>query len=71
MDTPDNDTWFVARRIEWILEIVEIFGYINREHICKKFGVSTPQASYDITKVMDRHPGFMAYNAHKKRYEKK
>lgn len=41
-------TWFTEHRLAWIKESVEIFGFINREHIQKKFGISTPQASYDL-----------------------
>jgi hypothetical protein len=61
-------TWFVEQRIAWIKESVEIFGYVNREHVMKKFGVSTPQASVDIREVMRRWPDLMEYDTSLKRY---
>ena len=61
--------WFEQQRVEWIEETVRIFGFINREHIMKKFGVSTPQASYDLRKFQELHPGLIKYNRATKRYE--
>jgi hypothetical protein len=63
--------WFQNHRQEWILEIVRIFGFINREHIEKKFNVSTPQASTDLREVMARWPELIEYNRSAKRYERK
>lgn len=63
-------TWFQDYRIAWIKESVEIFGFIQREHIQKKFGVSVPQASADIGDCMEEHPGLMVYNKSAKRYER-
>lgn len=60
--------WFIEHRMAWIKESVEIFGYINREHIVKKFGVSIPQASADLAKVMERWPDLVAYNKSQKQY---
>lgn len=62
-------SWFRERRIEWIAESVAIFGYINRRHIEKKFGVSTPQAALDLKDVQARFPNLMVYNRKLKRYE--
>lgn len=61
--------WFKRTRIEWIAEMVEIYGFINREHIQAKFGVSTPQASIDLREAMTARPGLIAYNTSTKRYE--
>ena len=61
--------WFERQRMDWIDETVQIFGFINREHIMKKFGVSTPQASYDLKKFMKLHPERIEYNTSAKRYE--
>ena len=63
------DTWFVQKRQEWIAETLRIFGFINREHIERKFGISTPQASVDLQKFQEEHPGVMFYNNRSKRYE--
>lgn len=62
--------WFREQRLEWIVEMVQIYGFINREHIMKKFGVSVPQASIDLRDIMRQHPGLIEYNRSNKRYEK-
>lgn len=61
-------TWFVERRLEWIKESLEIFGHVNRSHIVKKFGVSSPQASYDLREAQHRWPDLMDYDRSGKRY---
>jgi hypothetical protein len=63
--------WFVEQRLAWIKESIEIFGFILREHIMMKFGVSTAQASLDIRKVLARWPDLTEYNNSTKRYERK
>lgn len=60
--------WFKRHRVEWIAEMVEIYGFINREHIMKKFGVSEPQASVDLREA--RSQQLVEYNVTTKRYEK-
>lgn len=67
----DENNWFVEFRLAWVKESVEIFGQINRENIMQKFGISMPQASMDIAKVVERWPDLMAYNRSTKRYERK
>lgn len=64
-----SDRWFFKHRQEWIAETVRIFGFINREHIEKKFQISTPQASVDIQHFIDANPGVITYNKSSKRYE--
>jgi DeoR/GlpR family transcriptional regulator of sugar metabolism len=63
--------WFEQRRIEWIAEMLTIYGFINREHLMRKFGISQPQASNDLRTFDARSPGFMVYNLATKRYERK
>ena len=65
----DDLKWFQNYRMEWIGETLRIFGFINREHIQRKFGISTPQASYDLREFMKQHPGAITYNKNAKRYE--
>jgi hypothetical protein len=60
--------WFTETRVAWIKESVDIFGFINRTHIIKKFGVSTPQASIDLREAMRRWPALLAYDKSEKRY---
>ena len=63
-------TWAVEQRLAWIKESVEIFGFLNREHIEKKFWVSAQQASADLKLVQERWPGLITYNASQKQYLK-
>lgn len=62
--------WFVRHRQDWIAETVRIFGFINREHLEKKFGISTPQASNDLAQYQEENPGIIEYNRSAKRYER-
>jgi hypothetical protein len=64
-----SDRWFFKHRQEWIGETVRIFEFINREHIERKFGISTPQASVDIQHFIDANPSVLKYNKSAKRYE--
>lgn len=65
-----TEHWFQEHRLAWIKESVEIFGAINREHVMRKFLISTPQASLDIAEVGRRWPDLMTYNKSTKRYER-
>lgn len=60
--------WFEQHRMEWIAETLRVFGFINREHLQRKFGLSTPQASADLAAFMRANPGAMAYDLSAKRY---
>ena len=62
--------WFCEQRQQWIAETVSIFGFINREHIVKKFGISVPQASLDLQEFQRRFPDRVRYNKCAKRYER-
>lgn len=61
--------WFKQQRLEWIRESIQIYEFINREHIQRKFGVSTPQASADLRDAMKEWPLLMKYDTSLKRYE--
>lgn len=63
--------WYGRHRQEWIAETLRVFGYINREHLERKFGISTPQASVDLRVFQREHPGALTYNLTVKRYEGK
>jgi hypothetical protein len=60
--------WFEQQRLEWIAETLRVFGFINREHLERKFGISTPQASADLTAFRLAHPKAMTYDPSAKRY---
>lgn len=61
--------WFANYRIEWIAEMVSIYGFINREQIIRKFGITEAQASRDLQAALHRYPDLMTYDVHTKRYE--
>lgn len=60
--------WFDQHRMEWIAETVRVFGFINREHIQRKFGISTAQAAVDLGRFQKRYPGVIVYDKSQKRY---
>lgn len=60
--------WFARHRQEWIFETLRVFGYINRDHIVKKFGVSIAQAAVDFREFQKENPGVMEYDKSAKRY---
>ncbi|HTF64907.1 MAG TPA: hypothetical protein VK638_19695 [Edaphobacter sp.] len=66
----EEGRWFWKQRMAWIEETLYIFGHINREHLERKFGISTPQASKDLQDFQKRHPDKAAYNLSSKRYER-
>lgn len=61
--------WFAEHRQQWIAETLYVFGFINREHIIRKFRVSVPQASMDLREFQKNNPGIVTYNKSVKRYE--
>lgn len=60
--------WFEQHRMEWIAETLRVFGFINREHLERKFGVSSAQAANDFGAFQRLHPNAMTYDASAKRY---
>lgn len=46
-------------------------GFINRDHLMRKFGLSTPQASIDLRDYQRANPGAVEYNLSAKRFEGK
>jgi len=60
--------WAEDYRQDWIAETLRVFGYINREHLVRKFGISVPQASNDLVKFTRDRPGLMSYDSSAKRY---
>lgn len=54
--------------MDWIAETLRVFGFINREHLIRKFGISMPQASNDLRRFIAENPGAMKYDLSAKRY---
>lgn len=62
--------WFENRRVAFIAEMLHIYGFINREHLMRKFDISRPQASKDLQSFQRNSSGGMVYNQSAKRYER-
>lgn len=62
-------TWFEQHRMDWIAESLRVYGFINRQHVMRKFRISQPQASKDLNRYMRQFPRAMRYNLSAKRYE--
>ena len=60
--------WFRNTRQQWIEEMLAVYGFINREHLQKKFGISTPQASNDLQLFARTHPTAIRYDLSRKCY---
>lgn len=60
--------WFVKHRMEWIAETLRVFGFINRQHLMRKFGISTPQASKDMNLFIKLNPGVAEYDLSAKQF---
>lgn len=62
-------SWCEDQRMNWITETLEIFGFINRKHLMKKFQISNIQAAKDLAYYQKWNPEMMTYNLKNKRYE--
>jgi hypothetical protein len=62
------ERWYKQYRLNWIAESLRVYGFINREHIERKFGLSTPQASIDIRDFQKLYPDAIQYDVKTKRY---
>jgi hypothetical protein len=60
--------WCEQQRQDWIAETLRVFGFINREHLERKFGISPSQASLDLAAFKRAHPTAITYDASAKRY---
>ena len=60
--------YFERLRIEWIMEMISIYGHINRSHVVKKFDVTEQVASRDFQTIQKLHPHLMRYDASAKTY---
>jgi hypothetical protein len=63
-----TERWYKNHRMEWIAESLRVYGFINREHIMKKFGISTPQASKDLRDFQNLYPCAITYDVSLKKY---
>lgn len=62
--------WFQWHRLEWIDEMLDVYGFINREHICRKFDLSVPAASNDLRIFREMFPREIEYDKSAKCYRR-
>ena len=48
--------------------MLRVYGFINRRHVERMFGISTPQASLDLREFQLRFPDEITYDKSSKRY---
>jgi hypothetical protein len=61
--------WCQQYRLTWIREALAVYGFVNRDHLRRKFGISRPQASADLAQFARLHPKLIRYNRQARRYE--
>jgi hypothetical protein len=59
--------YFAAHRQLWIAESLYVYGFLNRVHLRRKFGISIPQASNDLSTFMKNNPSIPLLYDHKSR----
>lgn len=60
--------YYQRERMEWIADCLRVYGFVNRKHIMRKFGMSHPQASSDMTLFRRRNPGAVKYDLSNKMF---
>ena len=60
--------WCEQQRQLWIADMLAVYGFINREHLQRKFGISQPQASKDLQTFVRAHPTALFYDLSRKCY---
>lgn len=60
--------WFAENRQQWIVDVLYVYGFINRAHLQRKFGISTPQASKDLQVAMRELGNLVRYDTSRKCY---
>lgn len=51
-----------------MLEMIHVYRFIRREHLMRKFDISTPQASVDLRDFQRLYPGKIKYDKSMKAY---
>ncbi len=68
MSQRNTGRWFEQQRQEWIGEMLRIFGFINRAHLQRKFGISDGQASVDFQRFQRANPTLTIYDKSQRCY---
>ena len=61
-------SWCAEQRQVWIADMLAVYGFLNREHLQRKFGISQPQASSDLRMFLSAHPRAATYDPSRKCY---
>lgn len=61
--------WYKQQRMKWIGECLDVYGYINRAHLVRKFGISIPQAANDLGEFRKANPEKIEYDTKLKQYK--
>lgn len=60
--------WAQQHRLAFIGHRLLASGTVNRRDLMRKFGISQPQASVDLRRFDEAHPGAMRYDKTRKTY---
>jgi hypothetical protein len=60
--------YFQRKRLKFINNMIWVYGYIQRGHLMRRFGISETQAAQDIEVVQKTFPHLMVYNRQLKCY---
>lgn len=61
--------WFADHRQDWIAEMLRVYGFINRQHLMRRFEISGAQAANDFNRFNEERPGVMLYDNRAKTYQ--
>lgn len=61
-------SWCAEQRQIWIADMLAVYGFLNREHLQRKFSISQPQASHDLRTFLRTHPHAVTYDQSRKCY---
>ena len=65
----NTENWSARERLMHVERLAYWRGWVRRADLCEKFGISTPQASVDISEYLRRNPRALRYDLSRKRYE--
>ncbi|MBL1436543.1 MAG: hypothetical protein COB08_010135 [Rhodobacteraceae bacterium] len=60
--------WYHTEKMRWMKEMLEIYGFINRAHLIRKFKISSGQATIDFRKFDKLHGALWRYDSRKRAY---
>lgn len=62
--------WAQRHRLQYIANLLQSRGFVNRKDLMQAFEISMPQASTDLQAFIRQNPAAMSYNPSAKRYER-